>query len=268
MRVRGLDQIPEGAEFVNATLEQRNGDYFIHMTTYQTPIERACPGKAIGVDAGVKHQLTLSNGLQIDEGVVITKKVRRLHRELSRRKLHGKNWFKSYTRLSRVYDGLANERTDIRHRIVSKLVSTYDSIAVQDDNVAAWQRMWGKRVTTSAIGGIISDLKTKPHTPVVVKRFEPTTRKCSSCGALRDIGLEERDYQCDSCGLCIDRDLNAAVNDWKAIPAERREFTPVDIRAATELMGYFNSIPNVSACLVVETGSQLLATEAIGVNQW
>jgi putative transposase len=264
MRVRGLDQIPDGAEFANATLEQRSGDYFIHVTTYSMTVERPNPEKAIGIDAGIKHQLTLSNGLQIDESVLISKKVRRLRRELKKRKLHSRNWLKTSTRLNKEYYRLVNKRKDIRHKIVSKLVSTFDSVAVQDDNIAGWQRMWGRRVTTSAIGGIMSDLKNKPHTPIIVSRFVPTTRTCSSCGALNEVVLEERIYKCGRCGFTVDRDLNAAINDWKTVPAECREFTPVDIRAATELMGYFNSIPNVSASLLKETGSRLLATGAIG----
>jgi putative transposase len=255
MRVRGLDQIPEGVEFVNATLEQRHGDYFLHVTTYQQPVGHVVPGKAIGVDAGVRHQLTLSNGVQIDEGVLDTKKVRRLHRELSRRESHGRNWYRTNKKLNKEHDRIANQRTDIRNKIVSKLVSTYDSVAVQDDNIAGWQRIWGRRVSTSAIGGIMSDLKSKPRTPVVVDRFEPTTRRCSQCGTLNDFALEERVYRCARCGLIIDRDLNSAINEWKAVPAERREFTPVDTKAAIELLGYFNSIPNVSASLVEEAGS-------------
>ena len=268
MRVRGLDQVKEGAEFASATLEQRNGDYFVHVTTYQEPTKRETPAKAIGVDAGVKHQLTLSNGLKIDEGVPVTKRVRRLHRELARRNPSGRNWFKTRDRLGKVYDHLADKRADIRNKVVAKLVSTYDMVAMQDDNIGVWQRMWGRRVTTSAIGGIMSDLKSKSRTSVVVDRFEPTTQKCSSCGALNSVSLEERIYHCDGCGFLIDRDLNSAIDMWKAVPAERRELTPVDTKAATELMGYFNSIPGVSASLVEEAGSRLLATEATGSNRW
>ncbi|MBM5805855.1 MAG: hypothetical protein FJZ49_07345 [Candidatus Verstraetearchaeota archaeon] len=35
LKVRGVRQIPEGAELASATLEQRDGDYYIHVTTYQ-----------------------------------------------------------------------------------------------------------------------------------------------------------------------------------------------------------------------------------------
>ena len=269
LRVRGLDQIPEGAEFASATLEQRNGnDYFMHATTYQEPIKREILAKAIGVDAGVRHQLTLSNGLKIDESVSLTKSVKRLHRELARRKLHGRNWLKTRDRLGKQYDHLTNKRADIRSKVVSRLVSTYDTVAVQDDCIRGWQQMWGRRVTTSAIGEIMRDLRNRSHTPVVVGRFEPTTKRCSGCGVLNPIGLDERVYRCGTCGLLIDRDLNSAINDWKEIPAERRESTPVDTKTATELMEYFNGIPGVSASLVEEAGSRLLATEATGLDRW
>jgi len=266
LKVRGLDQIPAEAEFANATLERRNDDFYLHLTTFQERGKCSLPKTSVGVDAGVKHQLVLSNGLQIDEVVPLSKKARRLHRELSRRVLRSRNWFKTRTKLNREYGSIARRRADVRHKIVSELVSRYEFIALQDDSITGWQRMWGRRVTTSAVGGIMSDLRDKSHTPVVMKRFEPTTRKCSGCGTLNSIGIEERIYKCEACGLHIDRDLNAAINVWKAVPAERRESTPVDMKASTELMGYFNSIPGVSANLVEEAGSRLPATGARGCN--
>ena len=79
--------------------------------------------------------------------------------------------------------------------------------------------------------------------------------------------MGDRIYHCGRCGLHIDRDLNAAINDWKKIPAERRESTPVDMKAAAELVAYFNSIPHVSASLVNEAGSRPLATETTGLDR-
>jgi transposase len=264
LRVRGLGQIPTDSktEVANATLVKKGGDYFIHVSVFQTLQMQAPLNKAVGIDAGVRHQLTLSNGLQVDECVPVARRVRRLHRELSRRKLHGKNWFKTNELIDNEYDHLANQRADIRHKIASRLAGTYHSIAFQDDNISGWQRMWGRRVTTSAIGGIMSDLKNRSCTPFVVKRVEPTTQRCSNCGTLNEVGLNERTYHCRTCRLRTDRDLNSAVNDWKEIPAERRELTPVDMKTAAELLGYFSSIPNVSASLVEEAGSRPPVTEA------
>lgn len=243
LRVRGIDQLSEGVEIANATLEQKCDDFYIHLTTYQEQVDRTPPMNSVGVDAGVKHQLTLSSGLQIDAAVPVAVKVRMLHRKLSRMTAYGRNWFKTRNKLDKEYHHLENKRKDIRHKIVTKLVSTYDSIASQADNISFWQRVWGRKVAASAIGGIMSDLRTKPHTPIVLGRFEPTTRECSDCEALNEICLGERIYQCKVCGLRIDRDLNAAINVWRAIPAERRESTPVDTKTTAELMEYFNSVP-------------------------
>ena len=47
---------------------------------------------------------------------------------------------------------------------------------------------------------------------VKVGRFFPSSKMCSRCGNVKkELRLDERVYRC-SCGLCMDRDLNAAVN--------------------------------------------------------
>jgi transposase len=255
LKVRGLGQIPKGAEMTSATLEQRQGDYFIHITTFQPKERKESLHGSLGVDFGIKRQLTLSNGLAIQEGVPIPKRIRRIYRELSRRKSKGENYRKTLLRLNKEYAWITNQRKDIRNKIVSRLVSRYETIRIQDDCVKGWQAMWGRRIEASAIGGIMSALKERAHTLVIVPTFVATTKPCSRCGTVREVSLKERVYQCHRCGLSIDRDLNSAINIERGIPTERRELTPVDTRAATELMEYFNSIPGVSACLVVETGS-------------
>ena len=48
---------------------------------------------------------------------------------------------------------------------------------------------------------------------VKAHRWFPSSKLCSRCGVVKaKLHLAERTYQCDSCGLVIDRDLNAAVN--------------------------------------------------------
>ena len=50
-------------------------------------------------------------------------------------------------------------------------------------------------------------------------RFYPSSKTCSGCGGLRnDLDLSTRTYSCGTCGLVLDRDLNAAINlaRWQA----------------------------------------------------
>ena len=47
---------------------------------------------------------------------------------------------------------------------------------------------------------------------VIADRFYPSSKKCSCCGKIKtDLMLSDRIYKC-SCGLVMDRDLNASIN--------------------------------------------------------
>jgi putative transposase len=255
LKVSGLHQVSDDAELANATLEQRNGDYYLHVTTYQAQSETLSPKLAVGIDGGVKNQITLSNRLTIKEQVPITRRAVRLHRQLSRRKEHGRNWRKTQRRLDKEYERIARMRSEIRHKIVALITSTYRNVAIQDDNVQGWLRLWGRRVASSTVGGIMRDLRSRSQTPILVDRYEATTQTCFNCQSTNPIGLVDRVYGCRACGLVVDRDLNAAVNMWLHVPTGHREPTPADTKTATKMMTYLNRIPYVSASLAEEAGS-------------
>ena len=68
LRVNGLEQLPPDCECANATLLHQHGDYYVAITTYTSREHRpamVAPAQSIGIDFGVKHQLTLSNGVRI-----------------------------------------------------------------------------------------------------------------------------------------------------------------------------------------------------------
>ena len=47
---------------------------------------------------------------------------------------------------------------------------------------------------------------------MIADRFYPSSKTCSQCGKInKDLKLKDRVYNC-SCGLSIDRDLNASIN--------------------------------------------------------
>ncbi len=70
---------------------------------------------------------------------------------------------------------------------------------------------------------------------VIVDRWFPSSKTCSACGAVDpDLSLAQRTYRCASCGLELDRDLNAAINlaVWAdAHMARDREATGPDTNA-------------------------------------
>jgi putative transposase len=228
----------------------------MHVTTYHPkPEPKPLPGR-VGTDTGIKEQLVLSNGIQLQFRVPVTKNILRLHRGLGKRREHGRNWNKIRLKLDETYDECTRQKRDTRNKIVSKLTRTYGTVCYQNDNVAGWQKLWGRRIQATAIGGLTSALQKKAQTPVQVDRFRPSTKTCSQCGTINEIGLNERVYRCRSCGLVIDRNLNAALNNRnEGVPTEYREPTPADTKTTTRLLEYFNSIPGVRASLVDEAGS-------------
>jgi putative transposase len=61
----------------------------------------------------------------------------------------------------------------------------------------------------------------------VADRFFPSSKTCSGCGVVKtNLNLSERTYCCDSCGLSIDRDLNAAINLARWQPKEPISIAP------------------------------------------
>jgi len=78
LRVNGLEQLPPNCECANATLLHQHGDYYVAITTYTSREHRPAmmvPPKSIGIDFGVKNQLSLSNGVRIRYKIPVTLRI-------------------------------------------------------------------------------------------------------------------------------------------------------------------------------------------------
>jgi len=64
-------------------------------------------------------------------------------------------------------------------------------------------------------------------------KIRPDDEDVSKRGALKEVGLDERIYQYDKCGLVIDRNYNSSINmkNVGEVSTEHREFTPEDKKA-------------------------------------
>jgi putative transposase len=268
LRVNGLGQIPAGSELANATLIHRHGDYYVAITTYQEKGQKASPPsppvKTVGIDFGLKTQLTLSDGITIRYIIPLSlsKRLRRLHQQLSRQQYRSNNWYHTRRQLEKAYARLNNIKQDIKNKLIHYLQTTYGVVCYQDENLKGWQRLWGSKTLSTALGGLIHRLEVKLQTPIKVDRWFPSSKTCSRCGSIRDIGLDERVYVCRVCGLVMDRDLNASHNleqeglKQLVVPTGRRDVKPVETESSTSAsLEYLNGIPYVKASSVVEAGS-------------
>jgi putative transposase len=60
---------------------------------------------------------------------------------------------------------------------------------------------------------LVNKVKANGGRLIEVGRFYPSSKTCSSCHSKKgELSLSERVFRCESCGLEIDRDENAALN--------------------------------------------------------
>ncbi|CAG1009544.1 MAG: transposase [Candidatus Methanoperedens sp.] len=263
LKVIGLKQIPEGVDIANGTLIHRNGNYYLSITTYQEKVKQVPANKSVGIDFGISNQLMLSRtAIAIQYSIPVSPKLRRIARTLSKQELHSKNWNKTRIKLNKEYEKATNIKQDIKNKVVSFLKNNYEIICVQDESLKAWQQIWGRKMLSTSIGGIISALTKKAHTLIEVPKNFPSTKTCSKCGNIQDMPLDKRIYVCENkkCGNIMDRDYNSSIDmeieGLKQVGTERIELTPAEIESSTLIaLRYFNSIPRIKASSVYETGS-------------
>jgi len=219
-RILGLHQIPKNAEITEAQLLKKPSGYYIHVCCFlpkQEVVEELKQKQTrepVGVDLGIKHQVTLSTGEKFRWYIPETDRVKKLQRALSRKEKRSKNYLKTKLLLRKEWEYITNKRKDTLNKITSHLKKS-PLIAVQNDSVKSWHEGWfGKQVQNTGIGGITARLKNLATLmPVIfIDTYEPTTQTCSFCGYRHRISLSERVFECPNCGKRIDRDVNAARN--------------------------------------------------------
>ncbi len=215
IKIRGMDQIPKDADFANAHLLQRHGDYFLNVTTYvpkEKPVHQI--PTMIAFDVGLGKQFTFSNGLELEYRIGVTQNLKDRHRNLSRTQKGSRNRQKKRIRLEKGYAHSTNQKKDSSNKINSFLFTHFTTICFQDENLRAWQRLWGSKMMDTALGKVLSVLKERTDTSVVIDRFYASTQSCSNpdCSHRQKMPLNQRVYHCPRCGLVLNRDLNAALN--------------------------------------------------------
>ena len=140
------------ARILSATVSRTAQRWFVSFTVEVErviPGQHSRPGSMIGIDLGVK---TLLTGVD-DEGRRIAvagpkplgsalRKLRRTSRAYSRMQPGSGKRRKSAAGLARIHAKIANVRGDALHKATSGLAAQYETIVVEDLNVAGMIRNW------------------------------------------------------------------------------------------------------------------------------
>ena len=185
--------------------------------------ERPVPiNKSIGIDLGIKSLLTLSNGESIDNPKWIRsneKVLKKLHKQLSRKVKGSNNRNKSKNKLAKKHEQIKNQKTDFLHNITSKIVNENQIIILEDLNVSGMLKnhKLAKSIQELGLYEMRRQIEYKSkwfgRDVVFIGRWFSSSKMCSCCGWInKNLTLADREFNCQECGLVIDRDENAAIN--------------------------------------------------------
>jgi len=213
-----LDQIKR------VRIVRRADGYYVQFCLSQDRTEKREPtGKTIGLDVGLTHFYTDSNGQTVDNPRHLRKSekaLKRLSKRLSRTQKGSKNRAKARNRLSRKHLKVSRQRKDFAVKLARCVVQSNDLVAYEDLQVrnmvknsklaksisdAAWSafRQWLEYF--GKVFGVVT-VAVSPHY---------TSANCSNCGTFVKKALSQRTHRCHKCGCVLDRDFNAAINILK-----------------------------------------------------
>ncbi len=175
--------------------------------------------KAVGIDVGLTHFATLSNGEHISNPRFFRTDERALakaQRRLSKEKKGTKERAKRRKVSARIHERIANRRRNFAHQLSHALVSMFGLIAFEDLNIKGMVKnhCLAKSVSDAAWNQLVQFTTYKAEEAgrrVVLVDPRGTSQRCSDCGAIVIKDLSERVHDC-ACGLVLDRDHNAAIN--------------------------------------------------------
>jgi putative transposase len=233
----------------SATLSQRAGRWTVSLTGVAAEFNQAQRSRTnrhavpVGVDRGIISLCVAAdaNGVLFErfEGVTTLKQalcqLKAANQALAKTTLGSKGRQRARARLAKTHRKVANTRRYLVHQASRILVDQAQVLVIEDLNVAGMvrNRHLARSISDAAMGELSRQIlyKARWHGVEVriADRFFPSSKTCSGCGVVKnDLDLSTRTYSCETCGLVIDRDLNAAINLARWQPTEYSPSTHLD----------------------------------------
>ena len=211
----------------SATVSKEGNRYFVSVLVEQERdvIYKNKQSEGIGIDMGIKEFLFDSNNFSIENFskqeklLKLGKSLKRQQRALNRKTPGSNNWSKQKSKIQNLHRKITSIKKDLKRKIVLTVVKNNpEFITIEKLNIKGMVK--NKRLANSlhqiGIGYFISWLRHKCEEYNIelrqVSTFFPSSKTCSNCGFIKPMPLHLRTYNCDNCGVSIDRDLNANIN--------------------------------------------------------
>ena len=203
------------------TIKKDNlGHWYAILVSEINDVPQIEPKTAIGVDVGLKNQVTTSTGETIQYPRYYVRAetlIAAAQRNLARKKKGSSNRQKAKIKVARLHRKIQNHRDEFLHQVSRKLVDSADLIVFENLNIKGMLKnhCLAKHIQDHAWGKLIQFTGSKAaKAGKIVELVEAryTSQKCSQCGIMDPKTLADRIHICPNCGLEMDRDINASVN--------------------------------------------------------
>lgn len=244
------DRIPTNVTYYNPRVSY-DGEHFyitVGVGDEHAPKKKRkeSDGRVIGIDLNNAEIVTSENVVYKQATKIKTYKKlklrkRRLQRSLSRKYLksnpnnnektkYSKNYVKNKKLIKKLNRRLMNIRDDCHDKIINDILSQPPSVIVLEDlhikemsnkkkrkKMTYQEKEAAKNLHEASLRKfrvLLKDRvsKYKDIKIVIADKYYPSTKKCSCCGNIKNMEIQDRVYVCDCCNVIINRDLNAAIN--------------------------------------------------------
>ena len=194
--------------------------------------------EAVGIDLGLLHFATLSDGSTIENPRylrAVQAKLAKAQQAIARKKRGSKRRRKAGKLVGKIHRKVSNQRKDFLHKESRKLLTRYQTIVFEKlgpanmskrptpkkdeetgqylPNGAAAKAGLNKSIRDAGWAQFVQHCENKAEeagSRVLLVDPKYTSQICSGCGAIKKKTLDERWHSC-SCGTELDRDHNSAI---------------------------------------------------------
>ncbi|MBL1176862.1 RNA-guided endonuclease TnpB family protein [Pantanalinema sp. GBBB05] len=241
LKVKGIQARLHDRQFETVRIVKRASAYYLQLLVHEE-LKLDAPkysDDAIGLDPGVVNALTRSDGwvaANLRHYRKSERKLAKLNRQASRRKLGSKNWQKTIQQIGKLHEHTAMNRKHRNHKLSTYLVQTFGGIALEENILRNMTRRPKPKPREDGKGYLPNQATAKAGLNMALldvgvyqlRTFIETKSKvtgtefhsiashynsqaCVKCGTVdRENRLTQSKFCCTACGHQENADVNAA----------------------------------------------------------